>query len=102
MQALRLLLLTALSLCTATCGSSESGFCPAASDSGLTCLDVCGDVEEFRRFPCQKAPFMMCDSRDEAARPLNKAQVDYVVEKCRTCTGCSKNCQSCNAGLPAF
>jgi len=71
-------------------------------DAEITCTDVCGDLEEFRRFPCDKPPTSMCDAQGNPARPLNKAQLDYVVAKCRTCSNCTRNCQSCGAGLPPY
>jgi hypothetical protein len=44
----------------------------------------------------------MCNAKQLPARPLNKDELDYVVEKCRTCSGCATNCQSCGAGLPPY
>ena len=100
-EAGRLLVMLFLAL-TVTCGgSSDGGSCPSP-DGGLSCVDVCGDVGEFRRFACDKAPFMLCDSLQNPARPLRNDEVEYVVAKCRQCSGCSKSCQSCNAGLPPY
>jgi hypothetical protein len=80
----------------------NSDSCPVKADSGITCTNVCGDVDEFRRFPCDKPPYMLCNSQQLSVRPLNKAESDYVVEKCRTCAGCSSGCSSCNSGLPPY
>jgi hypothetical protein len=43
---------------------------------------------------------MLCNANMDAAKPLNKAEVDYVMAKCRNCSGCSKNCQSCGFTFP--
>jgi len=48
---------------------------------GTDVQSINNDLDEFRRFQCAKPPFMLCDSKMEAARPLNKAQVDYVKAK---------------------
>ena len=48
---------------------------------GLDVQSINKDLDEFRRFTCPKPPFMLCDSKNEAAHPLNKAQVDYVKAK---------------------
>jgi hypothetical protein len=48
---------------------------------GSDVQSINNDLDEFRRFQCAKPPFMLCDSKGESARPLNKAQVDYVKAK---------------------
>jgi hypothetical protein len=83
-------------------GATDAGACISPPDAEVTCGDLCADLDEFRRFPCDKPPYALCNSQGEPVRPLNRAQEDYVVTKCRTCSGCSRNCQSCSAGLPSF
>jgi hypothetical protein len=48
---------------------------------GLDRGSINGDLDEYRRFPCSQPPDNLCDSRGEAARALNKAQVDAVHAK---------------------
>jgi len=48
---------------------------------GTDVQSINNDLDEFRRFQCAKPPFMLCDSKMEAARPLNAAQVAYVKAK---------------------
>jgi hypothetical protein len=48
---------------------------------GTDVQSINNDLDEFRRFNCAKPPFSLCDSKGESARPLNKAQVDYVKAK---------------------
>jgi hypothetical protein len=48
---------------------------------GTDVQSINNDLDEFRRFPCSNPPAMLCDSKMQPARPLNKAQVDYVKAK---------------------
>src|SRR6185436_8145921 len=48
---------------------------------GTNVQSINNDLDEFRRFQCSRPPFMLCDSKGEPARPLNKDQVAYVKAK---------------------
>jgi hypothetical protein len=48
---------------------------------GMDVQGINNDLDEYRRFPCSKPPFNLCDSKNMAARPLTMAQVDYVKLK---------------------
>jgi hypothetical protein len=53
------------------------------------CADVCDDLKAYQRFPCARPPFMLCDGNGEAAKPLNKEDVEYIRGHCGDCSSCS-------------
>lgn len=94
-------LLASAALLGATCGSSdESCGRPDSEGKPASCSTLCADVEPYRRFPCDKPPHNLCDSKEMAAPPLTHLQVAYVKDLCDRCATCSQNCGSCGAGVP--
>lgn len=48
---------------------------------GLDVQGINSDLDEYRRFPCNKLPSMLCNSKNNADRPLSMAEVTYVNAK---------------------
>jgi hypothetical protein len=48
---------------------------------GTDVQSINNDLDEYRRFQCAQPPYMLCDAKGKMARPLNKAEVDYVKAK---------------------